>query len=168
MPGFQKDAMQDLLTQLQRDVNQLKRQSGAGKILPVDLTLVASSSQPTGVVVTAEYYRHNDFVNCWFSIQFPTGFNAGIGAYTIRTPWQMRTLEDVAGTWRGSFSTGTSLGTIFYATPAVSSDQIYLWYLNSLSGGVGSLTQWTATTPTAPTAGAYVEGQFTAHVMPGY
>lgn len=165
--GFAKDAFGDLLVSLQRRVQSLEHQSPSGKILPFDMTIVDSDvGHPPSF--DAEYYRHADKVDAWFSTSFDSTFVSGSTPWYLGIPWTLRPatigLARLIGRWRGLHSGTVSEGQIFTA----GTNRVYLWFVEDPVGGVGSHTQLGPNAPWTWMAGDFLEGQFTAHILPGY
>lgn len=174
MPGgFQKDALGDMLGSLQTRVESLQRHSASGQILPCAMQLVTNgtpnANPPT---VDAEYYRHTDFVQCWFITRMPTGFTVGTGAFILQTPWQMKGAPGAAGGgnlvghWRAidvSLNV-TAVGEIYVIGGG--DGRLYMWYVTTPP--VGPYQFVSVSTPWAWAAGDLLQGEFRGHILPGF
>lgn len=168
--GYAKDALGDLLGGLQASVESLKRHSSSGKILPCNCYLQTNGTAITNPpAVQAEYYRHADLVQVWFTMTMPAGFTPGTGAYILQLPWQLKAFpggSHLVGRWRGvdSSTSNSCAGEIYVIGPT--DGRLYFFYVAAPPVGpyqyIGNTTPWTWD------VGDVLQGEFQGHVLPGF
>lgn len=128
---FSSDALQDQLRQRQLDVDNQKRYAPSSSKVYHEPTLTAPTPPsgfagafaPSANRLRAYYIRQDDKFDMWFSLLCGSGFNSGVGEWTMSVPFPIPSsnttlIYAAIGTWhaRDANTGNVANGTIWVAT----------------------------------------------------